>query len=545
MLLAIGFSFLAGIFTALSPCILPVLPAILAVGVAEGRLRPLGAIVGLAFSFSFFTLALTWVVHTTGISPSFLRYIAIALIFFFGLVLIFPQLSNWFAKLSAPIADLGQKIQGNKPRQGFWGGVVFGIALGLLWTPCAGPILGAITTLAATRMITLTVILMTLSYSIGTAIPMLLFAYGSAKLIRASRFLSRHAERVRQFFGFLMLLFAILLFFNAEMFINKSLARLFPGLFLEKYLPLENALEQVTEQENLSDKGPAPEIAGIKQWINSSPLTLAELRGKVVLIDFWTYSCINCIRTLPYLKNWYRDYKDYGFVIIGVHTPEFAFEKEYSNVKKAVAEFGIEYPVALDNDYQTWNAYHNRYWPAHYLIDQNGVIRMVHFGEGAYSETENAIRELVGMPAIAMPQEPQATQPTTPETYLGLARGNSYTSPLHPGDAVDYQMGKAGSDQVALKGPWSAEEEYIASQSDHSYLEFNFLATQVYLVLAGSSSIPLEIYLDGAYYGDILANGDKKYNIASASYQRHYLSLKVPKGIRAYAFTFGSNGKAF
>ena len=255
MLVLLGFSFLAGIFTALSPCILPVLPAILAAGIAGGRLRPLGTIVGLICSFSFFTLTLTWIVHATGISPNILRYVAIALIFLFGLVMIFPKLSNWFAKVTAPIADLGQKIQGSKPRQGFWGGIVFGLALGLLWTPCAGPILAAITTLVATSSINATAVLMTLSYSIGAGIPMFLFAYGSSKLIQTSRFLSRYSERIRQFFGVLMLAFALLLAFNWEMLLNQKLSGLFPELFSEKNLPVEEKLKAVQGRANLPEDG--------------------------------------------------------------------------------------------------------------------------------------------------------------------------------------------------------------------------------------------------------------------------------------------------
>ena len=540
MLFLLGFSFLAGIFTALSPCILPVLPAILTAGIAEGRLRPLGTILGLICSFSFFTLALSWLVHVTGVSPAILRYVAIGLIFFFGLIMIFPGLSNWFAKIASPIANLGQKIQGTKPRHGFWGGIVFGAALGLLWTPCAGPILGAITALAASGALNLTAVFMTISYSIGAGSIMLLYAYGSAKLLRSSQFLSRYTERIRQFFGFLMLLFALILLFNWDMLINEKLSRFFPELLSEKNFKIENELKLINTKEKLPDNGPAPEITGITEWINSPPLTLSALRGKVVLIDFWTYSCINCIRTLPYLKNWYRDYKDQGFIIIGVHTPEFQFEKSYDNVKNAVAQFQITYPVALDNNYATWNAYHNAYWPAHYLIDQNGVLRMVHFGEGGYAETENAIRDLLGMPLLEIKESREIGRPISPETYLGLDRGHSYKMSIMPNQIANYQYsGRLEDDQVGLKDLWKAEQEYITAESDDSQLDLNFLATHVYLVLGGSSSIPLEITLDGKSYGNIKVNGDKKYNIVSTTYSRHQLSLKVPQGVNAYVFTFG------
>ena len=542
MLLLLGFSFLAGIFTALSPCILPVLPAILSAGIVAGRLRPLGTILGLTCSFSFFTLALSWLVHKTGISPSILRYIAIALVFFFGLVMIFPKLSNWFAKVTTPIANLGQKIQGKRPHQGFGGGIIFGVALGLLWTPCAGPILGAITALAATGSINLTAVLMTMSYSIGAGTIMLIYAYGSAKILSSSQFLSRYTERIRQVFGILMLLFALILTLNWDMLINEKLSQIFPEIISEKNFNVEDKLREINMRKELPENGPAPELSGITAWINSPPLTLSELRGKVVLIDFWTYSCINCIRTLPYLKNWYHDYKDHGLVIIGVHTPEFEFEKNYDNVKKATVQFGITYPVAMDNNYATWRAYQNSYWPAHYLIDQAGNIRMVHFGEGGYTETEKAIRELLNMPAIEIQESKRLSRPLTPETYLGLARGRSYPMRITPDKSADYHYEEPlGEDQVGLRGKWQAEKEYILATSDASYLDLNFLATHVHLVLGGSSPIPLEVTLDGDFYGNISINGDREYKITNTSYGRHLLSLKVPKGIRAYVFTFGDD----
>jgi thiol-disulfide isomerase/thioredoxin len=456
--------------------------------------------------------------------------------------MIFPKLSNWFAKITTPIANLGQKIQGIRSHQGFGGGLVFGVALGLLWTPCAGPILGAITALAAIGSINLTMVLMTLSYSIGAGAIMLLYSYGSAKILNSSRFLSRYTERIRQIFGILMVLFALILTFNWDMLINEKLSQIFPEIISEKNFNVEEKLRGISKRKELPENGPAPELTGITDWINSPPLTLSGLRGKVVLIDFWTYSCINCIRTLPYIKNWYRDYKDYGFVIIGVHTPEFEFEKNYDNVKKATVQFGITYPVAMDNHYATWKAYENSYWPAHYLIDRAGNIRMVHFGEGAYAETEKAIRELLNMPAIEIQEPKKLSRPITPETYLGLDRGHNYQMSITPDKSANYRYaGPLGEDQVGLKGNWQAEEQYILATSDTSYLDLNFLATHVYLVLGGSSPTPLEISLDGNSYGSISINGDREYKIISTSYGRHLLSLKVPKGIHAYVFTFGDD----
>ncbi len=546
MWLLLGFAFLAGVFTVLSPCILPILPAILSAGTAQGRLRPLGIIAGLICSFTFFTLSLTAIVHATGVSPNALRYAAIVLIFLFGLVMVFPRFSNWFAELTSPVATLGQRLQGTEPSTGFSGGLLFGVALGLLWTPCAGPILAAITTLVATHSINLQTVLMTLSYSIGAGIPMFFIAYGGGKIIQSSRFLSRHAEGIRQIFGCLMIIVAVVLTLNWDMIVEQKLSRYIPSAMIENNARVQQQLQQFHPQkesvEGLSELGQAPALQGITGWINSSPLSLAELKGKVILIDFWTYSCINCLRTLPYIEKWYAKYKDHGLVIIGVHTPEFEFEKDYKNVAAAVKRLGVEYPVALDNGFQTWQAFHNHYWPAHYLIDQEGNIRMEHFGEGGYVATENGIRDLLGLAPLSMLEAQPSSRPISPETYLGSDRNKSYTS------AITLQVGKTfvydysnplGNDEVGLKGPWQVERDYITAKGDDCYLSFNFLAKQVYLVLSGSSKKRVQVYLDGKTSGEFYMDGDKKYDIVNTTYQRHQLRLKIPSGINVYAFTFG------
>ncbi len=451
MLLLLGFAFLTGIFTVLSPCILPILPAILSAGTVQGKLRPLGIIIGLICSFTFFTLSLTAIVHATGLSPNLLRYAAIVLIFLFGLIMIFPRLSNWFAKITAPVATLGQHVQ-EKSSTGFVGGMIFGLALGLLWTPCAGPILAAITTLVATHAINLLAVLMTLSYSVGAGIPMFLIAYGGGRIIQSSRFLSQHAEGIRQFFGVLMIVVAGVLAFHWDMMLEQKLSRYLPSSMVENNTKVQQQLQQL-RGETLEKMGKAPDFVGITEWINSPPLTMEELRGKVVLVDFWTYSCINCLRTLPYLEKWYADYKDQGLVIVGVHTPEFEFEKDPQNVAAAAKRLGVDYPIALDNNYKTWQAFHNNYWPAHYLIDQEGNIRMEHFGEGAYADTENEIRELLGLAPLNIAEPQVVSMPISPETYLGYGRGRSYVVEIKPGQTAVYAYSKPlGDDQVGLKG---------------------------------------------------------------------------------------------
>ena len=548
MLLLIGFAFLAGIVTVLSPCILPILPVILSAGATGGKSRPLGIIIGLVLSFTFFTLTLTAIVHATGLSATALRFIAIGLIFLFGIILIFPSLSNWFAKVTSPLANAGQKIQSSQQKSGFSGGFILGLALGLLWTPCAGPILASITTLVATGEISWQTILMTFSYSIGAGLPMYLIAYGGNKVIRSSQFLSKHTEQIRKVFGSLMIILAIALVFNWEMLFQEKVAKWIPSITIENnpvvQKQLQNAPAISATAANLPNEGKAPELTGITGWINTPPLTLSGLKGKVVLIDFWTYSCINCLRTLPYIEKWYDTYKDQGLVIIGVHTPEFEFEKDLQNVEEAAQRLGVKYPVALDNNYRTWIAYHNHYWPAHYLIDQDGNIRMEHFGEGGYIKTENAIRELLGLSPLQQNEPYKSGRALTPETYLGLARGNSYNSQnkIQANKTAHYDYTNSlKKDEVGLKGDWEFENEFIIAQGDNCYLNLNFQAKQVYLVLSGSSETPVQVYLDDRPAGQFVVDGDKKYDVVRTTYGRHDLSLKIPPGISAYAFTFGDD----
>lgn len=554
MLILLLFAFLAGIFTVLSPCILPILPVILSAGTAKGRWRPLGIILGLILSFTFFTLTLTALVHATGLSANFLRYLAIALIFLFGIIMIFPRLSEWFANITSPIANLGQKVQAGSSGNGLIGGFLLGIALGLLWTPCAGPILAAITTLVATQSISVFTVAVTLAYTIGAAIPMFFIAYGSGLVIQSSKYLSTHAEGIRQFFGGLMVLTAIAIAFHWDMLLQQKIISYFPPVLVEDNPIVKEQLSKLrthpTSQggprmvfpDEMSNFGKSPELTGIVNWINSPPLSLMQLQGKVVLIDFWTYSCINCLRTLPYLKQWYADYKDRGLVIIGVHTPEFEFEKDPKNVAEAVARLGVTYPVAQDNDYLTWQAFSNSYWPAHYLIDQEGNLRLVHFGEGKYVETENAIRQLLGLPMMDKKEPGASHRHISPETYLGIFRASHYTSQIviKPEQQAEYHYEQPlADDEVGLKGPWEVLKERIVAKGGNSFLDLNFLATKVYLVLSGYSKVPMEVYLDGKKVHEFLVDGDRKYDIVSASYARHQLSLKVPEGISAYAFTFG------
>lgn len=574
MIILLFFAFLAGIVTVLSPCILPVLPALLAAGAGKGHLRPIGIIVGLIISFTFFTLTLTALVHLTGISPNILRYIAIALIAGFGLMMLLPKLSEKFAEVTSKVADLGQTVQGKSSLlgTGFWSGVVLGAALGLVWTPCAGPILAAITTLVATSAVSWNAFLITLVYSLGAAIPMFLIIYGGNIAINSSKSLSNYTEIIRKCFGALMILAALAIAFNFDVMFEQLALQYIPLINIEDNPLVRTELQRLRgsnsafgatlrnnppgSENELPKIAVAPDFEGITEWINSPPLSMQTLRGKVILVDFWTYSCINCIRTLPYIKDWYSKYKDLGFVVVGVHTPEFEFEKNPTNVKEAVKRFGILYPVAMDNNYGTWENYSNQYWPADYLVDQNGFLREYHFGEGDYMKTENSIRHLLGLSPLTA-KEPVATHhPLTPETYLGTLRGHSYIDQnvIKPDQTASYNyQGALRLNEVGLKGEWEARSEKITARGEKSTLDLKFIAGKVFLVMDGDKLAKVTVLLDGKplpkqYYtddmgpqGEIKVHEPRKYDVIDlkGDYSLHTLTLEVPKGVSLYAFTFG------
>ncbi|HSW90088.1 MAG TPA: cytochrome c biogenesis protein DipZ [Patescibacteria group bacterium] len=557
MLLLILFSFLAGLATALSPCVLPVLPAILSAGLSGSKKHSLAIIIGLVVSFSFFTLFLTTIVKLLGIDPNILRFVSIAIIAVFGLILIFPKFSDWFARFTYGIGNIGSSVDTES-------GLLLGAALGLVWTPCAGPILASVSTLALTSSVNSSAVILVIFYSLGVALPLVGLLFGGQKLLSSVRGLNPFAEKIRKVFGVLMVLTAIALVFNFDRTIQVFTARYLPFFQVDtnssvtkELSRLKNTAQIFSNQTGLSQTlpvlGPAPELTGITGWVNTDPITLQSLRGKVVLIDFWTYSCINCIRTLPHLISWYDTYKDKGFVIIGVHSPEFEFEKEHGNVVTAAKQLGVTYPIAQDNNLATWTAYQNQYWPAHYLLDKSGNVRYVHFGEGEYDKTEQAIQTLLkeagatDFPTVSpdTSHQPLVTlNPETPETYLGYTRGNSYTDSETPivKDAVQsYRYnGNLIDDQVGISGEWKVESERITSGSDTSTLTINYSAAKAYLVLSGTSSKPVIVKLDGQVTKNFMVTENKLYTLAELpSPSRHTLELTVPSGISAYAFTFG------
>lgn len=331
------------------------------------------------------------------------------------------------------------------------------------------------------------------------------------------------------------------------------------GLFLQSRNPEGNFLnlsfgakEAVEEQSTTQtvtevkfvNQGPAPELAGLKTWFNSEPLTLAELQGKVVLVDFWTYSCINCIRTLPYVTKWYDTYQDQGLVVLGIHTPEFAFERVASNVETAVKRYAINYPVALDNDYKTWRAFQNQFWPAHYLIDKNGEIVYTHFGEGQYAETELAIRTLLGLEGeFTTPQLIEANQAATPEIYLGTLRLNNFggsEQPLSTEQIYAFPK-KLAKNKFALEGRWRFAPEAVIHTEGFGRIRLNFTAAKVFMVAQSEVPVTLKVYVDGQLQKGVTVSGSDLYPLYEATQGgNHTMEIEIPSsGVQVFTFTFG------
>jgi len=379
MLFLLFFSFLAGFATILAPCIWPLLPLVLSVSSTGGKKKPFGLTLGVMTSFSIFTLFVSYLERFLHIDANVFRLVAVVIISLLGVSLLFPSLGAKFeAWINNVLQPLQNKLQGNSEGQGFGAGYVAGFSIGLVWAPCAGPILATIATLAATQSVNFQVLLVTLAYALGLGVPLFLVSLGGSVIFARMRKVTKYTGIVQQVFGVIMIGVAVLIYTNYDKTIQLKILEAFPS-----YGNLLNGVENnqiVSDQLDslrgraprtatdadggkLTDRGPAPEFTGITHWLNGGPLTLAQLRGKVVLVDFWTYSCINCLRTLPNNRAWYKQYGPDNFVLVGVHAPEFAFEKETANVQKALGQFNITYPVAQDNDFKTWNAYHNEYWP--------------------------------------------------------------------------------------------------------------------------------------------------------------------------------------
>ena len=540
MILLLGIGFVAGVITAVSPCVLPVLPVVLAGGAAGGGRRPYAIIAGLIASFTVFTLSASALLSALGLPQDTLHNVAIALLFVVAATLLVPRIGM---VIEAPLARLSRRPSGD-----LGGGFLLGASLGLVFVPCAGPVLATVSVLAAEGRVGVRLVLLTLFYAAGAGAVLLLVALGGRRVstrLRTTRVWWRPA------LGVIMAAAALAIVFNLDQTLQTRLGSYTTALqrHTEESAYAARHLDKLKVRRGSPVRLPryarAPEFAGIAHWLNTpgdKPLSLAGLRGKVVLVDFWTYSCINCLRTIPHLRAWYAAYHKDGLEIVGVHTPEFAFEHELSNVESAVHRLGVTWPVALDNDYATWNDYSNQYWPADYLVDKSGVIRDASFGESGYTSTEEAIRELLGLTGpMTHIANLTPTETMTPETYLGaerLDRSRYVGSPIVAGKPAEYTLAKSVPENaISYGGGWKLAGQ-IATAGFGAALRLHFHAKDVYVVLGGRGSVG--VTLDRKPRPPIDVNADRLYTVvSSASTRDGVLDFTFSPGVRAYSFTFG------
>jgi cytochrome c biogenesis protein CcdA/thiol-disulfide isomerase/thioredoxin len=562
----VAVSVVAGFLAGISPCILPVLPAVLVAGAtrSEGEAsgidrprvalaRPLAVVGGLVLSFSLLILVGSELISLLHLPGDSLRDAGIALLILVGLGYLIPPLG---VLIERPFARLGARRPSGRA-----GGFVLGLALGVLYVPCAGPVLAAITVVGATHRVGLTAIFVTAGFAVGTAVPMLVIAVTGSQLAGRIGAFRRHAPSVRRIGGAVLVVMAIAIAFN----VFDSLQRDIPSYStaLQGSRTVRKELNTLTGARATSltkcdanatvlvNCGPAPNFTGITAWLNipgDKPLSLSALRGKVVLVDFWTYSCINCQRSLPHVEAWYRRYAKDGFVVVGVHTPEFAFEHVVSNVRAQAGALGVHYPVAIDDSYATWNAYNNQYWPADYLIDAHGDIRHIHFGEGDYAGTERLIRELLraaraaqALPSMTDVPDKTPTGEMSPETYIGYERLHylvSNTNVAKDAAAVYHFPSSLPLGGLGLAGTWT-DHAQEATAGPGARLELSFLAQEIYLVLGGNGTV--DVTVNGRPIQTISVVGTPRlYTLFQArSAVAGKLLLRVSPGVEAYDFTFG------
>jgi cytochrome c biogenesis protein CcdA len=546
-LVNIGLGFLEGFALIISPCILPILPIVLAGSFTGSKKRPLGIITGFVIFFALFTFFSRKLVLYSGIDINLVRHFAYVVLLLLGIVMLSSYLTEKFASLTRKLANTGSTLtSANNSQGGFGSGVVFGALIAIIWTPCAGPILAAIIVQTVIQQTNLASFLTIVAFAIGAATPMLIIAIFGRKIMNNMGVFKNHTTFFRKLLGVIIIASVVYMIYS-EGGVSIASAK-------ESTVTTASSLESP-----LAKPYPAPEIAGITAWINSPPLTIAELKGKVVLIDFWTYSCINCVRTLPYVKDWYDKYHDKGLVIIGIHTPEFDFEKVLANVQSAVTRDGIKYPVALDNDFTTWRNFNNAYWPAHYLINKDGQVVYTHFGEGDYDVTENNIRFLLGVdaPATANSTTAAASNPNeTPETYLGYHRAKTYqgTEPVTKDKSAKYSYPTTAlSGAWALQGNWIIDGDRIISDGTDSSIKFNVNARKIYVVMGNSTRKTIEVKL--MWNGEPVTNNKgKDVTDSTIKVDSHALYEAVildkadsgtieltasAPGLELYTFTFG------
>lgn len=594
--------FLAGLLTILLPCILPLIPIVLGVSVSgRSKLRPLLVIIGMLISFVGFTFVLLTILQQFVALADLIRIGTYYVLLLFGLGFlthrrpihvsgaVLGSLFFWdkgimtvgIAALLGIIAmeiggtvatriqQLGSDVQ-QKSLEGFGKdspvtALIIGLTLGLVWVPCAGPALGFALSLVREEPGVRAALLL-LSYGAGTAVPLLLIGYGGQAAVHGVRAISPYTGRIKQIAGLFLILTAIALHFRLFeklqiwLLDNTNFGDF--GTRIEQRLFGEDMEESMFETPSdspmkLPKLSRAPEFQKLGPWHSSEPFTLESLKGKVVLIDFWTYSCINCIRTLPYIQGYWEKYKDTGkFVLLGVHSPEFVFEKDEKNVADAIKRHGLTYPTAQDNDFGTWRAFANRYWPAKYLIDAEGYIRYEHFGEGAYEETDEAIGSLLGEIGVEVEdsedgeelEEQAGRRNQTPEIYLGErswpALFNAKGSPTD--DVVTYETPASLSlHKYALVGDWQLMDgERQVLMSETGEIRMTWLGGEINLVLGPDQSqemIEAEVEIDGKIVKTFMIDYYDLYNLYDGEYGQHELILRLKgRGVAGYAFTFGN-----
>jgi cytochrome c biogenesis protein CcdA/thiol-disulfide isomerase/thioredoxin len=579
-------AYLGGVLTIVSPCILPVIPFVLARADHPFLRNGLPMLIGMALAFavvaSLASVAGGWVVSAN----QYGRMAALALLAVFGLTLLFPELAD---RLMRPLVAVGARLSASADQSqdaSLFTPLLLGVATGFLWAPCAGPVLGLILTGAALQGASVRTTLLLLTYAAGAATSLALALLVGGRVFAAMKRSIGAGEWIRRGLGaaVLIAIVAIALGLDTGFLTNVSLGgtTALEQSLLDKLRPNEKtAMSGGPAMTRTPSSGQAeaelpiedlkPSLAGAQEWLNSKPLSIEELKGKVVLVDFWTYSCINCLRSIPYVRAWAEKYRDHGLVVIGVHAPEFAFERNVGNVKKAVETFKIDYPVAIDNDYTIWRAFENEYWPAHYFIDANGKVRHHHFGEGEYDESERVIQKLLaeagnkniptGTVAVNGSGAEAASAKAdvdSPETYIGYDRSNHFIS---PGGVVQdeshlYAAGEPQLNEWSLVGKWTVGNERAQLDEKDGRIVYRFHARDLHLVLGPSGesgNIRFRVMIDGkppgeAHGMDIDADGN-----GVVTTQRLYQLIRAPgpvvdrtfeiefldPGVQAYAFTFG------
>ncbi len=578
MVILLGFAFIAGAATAITPCVLPVLPALLSASGTGGRRRPLGVIAGLTLTHTITIVGIASLVDGFGLADGALRTLAILVLLAFGASLLIPPVGHWIQARLAVLSRLGPRTRG----EGFWSGLPVGGALGVVYAPCAGPILAAVISVSAASGTTGKLVAVGIAYGLGSAAVLLILALGGRRLMDRVRRTGR-GPGLQRALGGVMVATAVLMLADLDLRFQTALANHLPSFAtnptrtLERSDAVERRLADLRGRPkfhsdrtaqgpaatpDLPDLGVAPGFAP-GRWLNSPPLTIESLRGRVTLVDFWTYTCINCIRTLPYLKAWDERYRAKGLTIVGVHTPEFRFERDAGNVRDAISRSGLEYPVVQDNDYVTWTGYGNQFWPAKYLIDAEGDVRYTHFGEGEYDVTEAAIRALLkesGERALGTLARAQGVVvpgvEATPETYLGTKRARGWVPTAPRSGTHDYRAvppEHLEPNAFSLSGRWHADGESARAVGRGAALRARVSGKSVYLVLASRADRPrrVRVLLDGRPIATAQAGKDVRSGVVRVVGQRlyhlvdldatreHVLELRFDPGVSGYAFTFG------